>query len=298
MPIPADVFAEKMPTSYRAFLDSLWDGLEVELRGTFACPIPLRDDFLDIDAEFEVEADTKYPVGTTLARWRDILGDIAATDAVATVAKKAYQTDEGRRAIEWLTRATLTIPERIGTFPADLEKVQRAYLLRLLDTIMSLKEMINQDHPNTSDDGFWHSNALHGVLGEEVSLRGLFQLDQSLNLKGKLRPYGLERLLESMEQPIRSRIDNLLDCAETTDRGDATVRRTAFALWDALEDQAEDFGSGKTGPLKRAALVTAFVVALFAKYPSTSEALIRVNEMLSKRPHRYAKDAARKARPA
>ncbi|MGC2857643.1 hypothetical protein ACM64Y_19395 [Novispirillum sp. DQ9] len=256
-----------MPHTSRIQLDLPWGSKEVDIRHTFSNVRP------------SVAESQRKQARTRLESLRDVLEDIAATDAVGKAAKKAYKSEAGRLAIEDLTVMALSVQDDVAYFPSDREMKQRAYLLDLLKAIATLKDLIARDHPNTTDEDFWYSNALNEVLGTEISLRRLFHFNnEPSGLKGKLRPYGLEVLLASIEGPIRSRAESLLERPETTAHKGDEIRRIVYALYDALDKH-----DAKLLHPSKNALVTAFVTALRNPFPDHASALRAVTKIIAER---------------
>jgi hypothetical protein len=294
MPIPPDLFNPSMPQPFRGFLNRLWTKQAKGLIGTLA--------------NIRLEPKGNQKSMTLLERRRELVEMLAESDALSAVAKKAYKSDAGRRAIEHLAECAVTSMERIDEIPSDLEPIQRGHLIEILDMLRALRGLIEADRPTltafvstkewgrgtydvdeggTLPDGFVYRNALADIVGRSVKLNRLFTIETGLaashKVVGRCSAHSLAIILESVEGPLEERIAELSVHSGVDVRGDVRTRRLVHDLWDATEKFARDFNGGRTGPLKRSALVTAFVVGLLNPFPGQSVSLTRVNEIIKRR---------------
>lgn len=286
-------------------------------------PSPYRDFLIDLEKRLDRESRLTFsnirpkPVKgkrqlTPLDRHLGNLRHLGGCEAVSTVAKKAYQTQVGAKAIEMLTEHAITIPDIIKTTPSDLEKVQRERLERVLSAIKGLSGLIEEDratltaldkgveledYTNEIDEGeetdlpedFYYSYSLSNVTSDKVIISRLFNIDREVKkligrpISGTLSPYNLLILLKSFEEPLRSHINILKPFPDAVPRGDLLTRRTVYFLFDALDQFAIDFNQGRMRHLKRTALVAAFVTGLLNPFPDQSTAQRRVNEIIERR---------------
>lgn len=277
MPIGDKIFHPKMPLPYRQFLSNLWDAWQ-RSRGSR-------------------RIDVWSPASPTDCSMLELF---AQSERIGKIAAKAYMTTAGRQIMEGVTKAAARLPDDLKFRTSIRETDQIRYLERVLRAVQVLHDVLGEDKSsNPARLAFSVAKAdIAGDLfriGRCISIQGAdpdlgADPDQNADpdqgtdsespgwLWGSVSLYGLTRILESLVDPIESKIADISVAKKEVIRGFRNEKQIVFALDDFLQHFSSDFK--EAGKLEHRPVISAFFSVLSGRCDEYCALHIRTSQLL------------------